>query len=217
MLARQRRLLILKTQIAQLEEELIALEECAGFHDDDQDEAHVSKKRRQEFLTKTLEELLSRPIDSCTTAQGSRPTITTRRSANSSQDLSPLNSRFANFNLGESSCQTTVSAREQTKLAHQFASQADIRATIPLGEQVSPLDDVTNNNDRWSASDISFRGSTPVSSESHDDDHSPGPTQMPVRPTGQYIVSTHMSHLPREMVEGTSSTSELLAVTSGLD
>ena len=176
-LARQRRFAILKTQIAQLEEELIALEECAGFHDDDQDEAHVSKKRRQEFLTKTLEELLSRPIDSCTTAQGSRPTITTRRSANSSQDLSPLNSRFANFNLGESSCQTTVSAREQTKLAHQFASQADIRATIPSGEQVSPLDDVTNNNDRWSASDISFRGSTPVSSESHDDDHCPGPTQ----------------------------------------
>ena len=133
-----------------LKKSWLQLEKYAGFHGDGQDEAYVSKKRRQEFPIKTLEELLSRPRDSCTTAQGSPPTITARRSANSSQDLSPLNSRFANFNLGESSCQTTVPAREQTKLAHQFASQADIRATIPLGEQVSPLDDVTNNNDRWS-------------------------------------------------------------------
>ena len=133
-----------------LKKSWLQLEKCAGFHDDGQDEVYVSKKRKQEFLTKTLEELLNRPRDSCTTAQGSPPTITARRSANSSQDLSPLNSRFANFNLGESFCQTTVPAREQTKLAHQFASQADIRATIPLGEQVSPLDDVTNNNDRWS-------------------------------------------------------------------
>ena len=149
-LARQRRLLILKTQIAQLEEELAALEECAGFHDDDQDEVYVFKRRRQGSLIKTLEELLNKPIDSYTTTQGSPPTITTRRSANSSQDLSPLNSRFANFNLGESSCQTTVSAQEQTKLTRQPASQADIKATIPLGEQVNPLDDFINNNDRWS-------------------------------------------------------------------
>ena len=147
-LARQRRPLNLRTRIAQLEEELIELEERAGIHDDEQEEVYVSKKRKQESLTKTLEELLSRPINSCTTTQGSLPTTTTRRSANSSQDLSSLNSRFANFNLGESSCQTTVPAQEQTTLISKSASQADTRATIPLGEQVNPLDDFINNNDR---------------------------------------------------------------------
>ena len=133
-LARQRRLLNLRTRIAQLEEESLELEQSAGFQADGQNEVYVSKKRKQEFLTKTLEELLSRPIDSYTTTQGSLPTTTTRRSANSSQDLSSLNSRFANFNLGESSCQTTVSAQEQTTLIQKSAPQADIRATIPLGE-----------------------------------------------------------------------------------
>ena len=34
MLARQRRLLNLRTRIAQLEEELAALEECSDLHDD---------------------------------------------------------------------------------------------------------------------------------------------------------------------------------------
>ena len=108
-----------------------------------------SRKENKSFSQKLLKSFSAGRIDSCTTAQGSPPTTTTRRSANSSQDLSPLNSRFANFNLGESSCQTTVPAREQT-IIRKSASQADIRATIPLGEQVSPLDDVTNNNDRWS-------------------------------------------------------------------
>ena len=116
-------------------------------------EVYVSKKRKQEFPIKTLEELLSKPIDSYTTTQGSLPTTTTRRSANSSQDLSSLNSRFANFNLGESSCQTTVHVQEQTTSIPKSASQADTRATIPLGEQVNPLDESINNNDRWPASD----------------------------------------------------------------
>ena len=39
------------------------------------------------------------------------------------------------------------------------------------------MGDFINNNDRWSASDISFRGSTPFSSDSHEDDHCSGPTQ----------------------------------------
>ena len=176
-LTRQRRLLNLRTRIAQLEEESLELEESAGFQADGPNEVHVSKKRKQEFFTKTLEELLSGPIDSYISIQGSLPTTTTRRSANSSQDLSSLNSRFANFNLEESSCQTTVPVQEQTTLIQKSASQADTRATIPLGEQVNPLDDFINNNDRWSASDISFRGSTPIVSDSNEDDHCSGPTQ----------------------------------------
>ena len=148
---------------------------CASSHNDDQEEVYVSKKRKQEFLTKTLEELLNKPIDSYNNTQGSLPTL--RRPANSSQDLSSLNSRFANFNLEDSSCQTTVPAQEQTTLLQKSASQADTRATIPLGEQVNPLDDFITHDDRWSASDISFRGSTPVSSDSHNEDHCSGPTQ----------------------------------------
>ena len=174
-LARQRRLLNLRTQIVQLEEELLELEESAGFQIDDQNETYTLKRRKQEFLTKTLEELLNKPIDSYNNTQGSLPTL--RRPANSSQDLSSLNSRFANFNLEDSSCQTTVPAQEQTTLLQKSASQADTRATIPLGEQVNPLDEFIHHDDRWSASDISFRGSTPIASDSHDEDHCSGPTQ----------------------------------------
>ena len=174
-LTRQRRLLNFRTQIAQLEEELLELEKSAGFQIDNKNEVHVSKRRKQEFLTKTLEELLNKPIDSYNNTQGSLPTL--RRPANSSQDLSSLNSRFANFNLEDSSCQTTVPAQEQTTVLQKSASQTDTRATILLGEQVNPLDDFINNNDRWSASDISFRGSTPIVSDSHEDDHCSGPTQ----------------------------------------
>ena len=39
------------------------------------------------------------------------------------------------------------------------------------------MGDFINNNDRWSASDISFRGSTPIVSDSNEDDHCSGPTQ----------------------------------------
>ena len=89
-LARQRRLLNLRTRIAQLEEELTALEECSGLQDDEY-EVYVSKKRKQESLIKILEELLSKPIDSYIFTQGSLPTTTTRISANSSQNLTTLN------------------------------------------------------------------------------------------------------------------------------
>ena len=174
-LARQRRLLNLRTQIVQLEEELLELEESAGFQIDDQNETYTLKRRKQEFLTKTLEELLNKPIDSYNNTQGSLPTL--RRPANSSQDLSSLNSRFANFNLEDSSCQTTVPAQEQTTLLQKSASQADTRATIPFGEQVNPLDEFIHHDDRWSASDISFRGSTPITSDGHKEDHCSGPTQ----------------------------------------
>ena len=90
-LTRQRRLLNLRTRIAQLEEESLELEESAGFQADGPNEVHVSKKRKQEFFTKTLEELLSGPIDSYISIQGSLPTTTTRISANSSQNLTTLN------------------------------------------------------------------------------------------------------------------------------
>ena len=56
--------------MTQLEEELLKLEERAGFRDDDQDEAYLSEKRRRQLLIKTLEELLNKPIESYTTAQG---------------------------------------------------------------------------------------------------------------------------------------------------
>ena len=52
-LARQRRLLNLRTQIVQLEEELLELEESAGFQIDDQNETYTLKRRKQETLTKT--------------------------------------------------------------------------------------------------------------------------------------------------------------------
>ena len=45
-LARQRRLLNLQTQITQLEEELLVIEECVGSQLDDQDEVYVFKKKK---------------------------------------------------------------------------------------------------------------------------------------------------------------------------
>ena len=91
-LARQRRLLNLRMKITQLEEELTALEGCPGLqYDDEYEEVCVSKKKKQEFLTKTLEELLCGPVNSYITTQGSLPTTIPRRPANSSQDLTTLN------------------------------------------------------------------------------------------------------------------------------
>ena len=135
-LARQRWLLNLQTQIAQLEEELLVIEECAGSQLDDQDEVYLFKRKRQEFLIKTLEELLSKPMDSFITTQGSLPITTPRRSANSSQNLTSFNYHFKDF-----SCHTTTPVQEQQKVILRSASQADINTTASFGKTVNPLDD----------------------------------------------------------------------------
>ena len=156
-LARQRRLLDLKTRIAQLEEELTALEECSGLQDDDEYEVYVSKKRKQELLIKTLEELLSRPIDSCTTTQGSLPIDIPRRSANSSQNLTTFN-----YDFKDSSCHSTTSTQEQISLISRSASQADINTTYPLGQAVNPLNNYATTDYKWYTSGLSYSGSSPI-------------------------------------------------------
>lgn len=77
--ARRRRLLNLRTQSAQLDEKLPTLEECTALQHDNQDGLYVFKRRRQEYRMRTLEELLSKPIEFYVIPQSSLPVTTARR------------------------------------------------------------------------------------------------------------------------------------------
>ena len=158
--------------MTQLEEELLKLEERAGFRDDDQDEAYLSEKRRRQLLIKTLEELLSKSIGSYITTQGSLPIAIPRRSANSSQNPTSFNHHVKEF-----SCLTTTPVQEQQKFIPRSASQADINATAPFGKAVNPLDDHVTTDYKWYTSGKSYSGNSPTIIYHHLKPHYTGLTQ----------------------------------------
>ena len=161
-LARQRRLLNLQTLITQLEEELLVIEECTCSEFDDQDKVYVFKRWRQEFLIKTLEEFLSKPIDSCLTTPGPLPITIPMRSANSSQNLTTFNYHFKDF-----PCHTTTPVQEQQKVILSSASQADVNTTGPFRKAVNPLDNHTTTDYKWCTSGKNYSGSSPIITDSH--------------------------------------------------
>ena len=192
-LARQRRLLNLRTRIAQLEEELTALEECSGLQDDEY-EVYVSKKRKQESLIKILEELLSKPIDSYIFTQGSLLINIPRRSAYSSQNLTTFN-----YNFKDSSCLTTTHAQEQVSLISRSASQADINTTYPLGQAVNPLDNITTTDFKWYTSGLSYSGSSPTITEGHIKSPYTGPTQDSMCVQQNSFTTTRNFTIPKSL------------------
>ena len=192
-LARQRRLLNLRTRIAQLEEELTALEECSGLQDDEY-EVYVSKKRKQESLIKILEELLSKPIDSYIFTQGSLPINIPRRSAYSSQNLTTFN-----YNVKDSSCYTTIHAQEQVSLISRSASQADFNTTYPLGQAVNPLDNHATTDYKWYTSGMSYSGSSPTITEGHIKSLYTGPTQDSICVQQNSFTTTRNFTIPKSL------------------
>ena len=197
-LARQRRLLNLRTRIAQLEEELTALEGCSGLQDDEY-EVYVSKKRKQESLIKILEELLSKPIDSYIFTQGSLPINIPRRSANSSQNLTTLN-----YDSKDTCCHSTTHAQEQVSLISWSASQADINTTYPLGQAVNPLDNHATTDYKWYTSGLSYSGSSPTITEGHINSLYTGPTQDSMCVQQNSFTTTRNFKIPKSLPDTTT-------------
>ena len=151
---------------------MLVIEECAGSQLDVQDEVYLFKRKRQEFLIKTREELLSKPMDSFIVTQGSLPITTPRRSANSSQNLTTFDYHFNDY-----SCLTTTPVQEQQKFIPRSASQADINATAPFGKAVNPLDDHVTTDYKWYTSGKSYSGNSPTIIYHHLKPHYTGLTQ----------------------------------------
>ena len=193
-LARQRRLLNLQTLITQLEEELLVIEECAGSQLDDQDEVYLFKRKRQEFLIKTREELLSKPMDSFIISQGSLPITTPRRSANSSQNLTTFDYHFNDY-----SCHTTTPAQEQQKVIPRSASQADVNTTGPFGNAVNPLDNNKITNYKLYTSGKSYSGSSPTIIDDHIKPHCTGPTQTSMCVQQNNFITTRNLKIPKSL------------------
>ena len=193
-LARQRRLLNLQTLITQLEEELLVIEECAGSQLDDQDEVYLFKRRRQEFLIKTREELLSKHMDSFIISQGSLPITTPRRSANSSQNLTSFNHHVKDF-----SCHTTTPVQEQQTFIPRSASQADINTTAPFGNTVNPLEDHVTTDYKWYTSGKSYSGSSPTIIDDHIKPHYTGLTQNSMCVQQNNFITTRNLKIPKSL------------------
>ena len=172
MSTRQARIANLQRQIESLDKQLMRLAE--DFDSEDNDEPYERTLRRRRRLGEVLEELrLDRSYDDTTSTIFTTP----RRPTNSLQGLSKFNTNCSNYNLMNSSCHTTSSAQERSKLISRSASPADVNATVPLGKVVNTLDNHTTTNFKWYTPGTSYRSSSPAITEGYSKPLYTGPAQ----------------------------------------
>ena len=196
MSTRQARIANLQRQIESLDKKLMRFEE--DFDSEENDESYERTLRRRRRLAEVLEELrLDRSYDDTTSAISTMP----RRPTNSLQGLSKFNTNCSNYNLMNSSCHTTSSAQERSKLISRSASPADVNATVPLGKVVNPLDNHATTDFKWYTSGMSYSGSSPAITEGHIKSLYTGPAQDSMRVQQNSFTTTRNFKIPKSLPE----------------
>ena len=196
---RQARIANLQRQIESLDKQLMRLEE--DFDSEDNDESFERTSRRRRRLAEVLEELrLDRSYDDTTSAIST----TSMRPTNSLQGPAKFNTNCSNYNLKNSSCHTTSSAQERSKLISRSASQADVNATVPFGKVINPLDNLTTTDYKWYTSGMSYSGSSPAITEGHIKSLYTGPTQDSIRVQQNNFTTTRNFKIPESLPDTTT-------------